>query len=117
MLVRWSSSHSVNVFKIVLPAGIAPAASAFAQRRSDLLSFGSNEKKGPLGRICTRTGSLLRRVSLLLDYKGMWEMKSPFGGICTRTGSCLRRASLLLDYKGIESLVPVVGLAPALNRF
>lgn len=81
--------------EMALPAGFAPAASAFARRCSFLLSFGS--LNGPPGRICTRTGPLLRRLSLLLDYRGKKGLVFP-AGLAPAASAFEARRSCLLSY-------------------
>ena len=77
----------------------------------------SIEMDGPPGRICTRTGSLLRRVSLLLDYKGMkgwslWPDSHRHGTAFEAVASAIG-----LHREGTKVMALPAGLAPATSAF
>ena len=60
----------------MLPVGIEPTLMPFLRRPP--LPIGLRERNGPGGRICTRTGSVLSGVPLLLGYAGE-KMVLPVG--------------------------------------
>lgn len=98
---------------MVLPTGIAPASSAFARQRSSVELREQWTDIGALGGSCTRTGSLLRRVPLLLGYKGEDEKWSPWQDSHPHWSVFETDASA--DW-ATQGLVPTAGFAPAIFR-
>jgi hypothetical protein len=72
-LKRDASADWATGGKVVSPEGVAPST-----RRLEAGCSSAELRRcesGPCGRSCTRTGSVLSGVSLLLDYAGMIRLR------------------------------------------